>query len=261
MQRDVDARGRFLTRIVAVIAVFFFTSGSIVLYLVTAPGLTSVETVQLLPTVPTIVIAGDSLTQYGLDPTVLGYHTLLAQSYMRRADVLNRGFAGWTTGDFLAAAVPPMIAEMAPPLLLTLLLGTNDAVLPGNLGHASVATYASNLDAILTAFQTAFPSTKLLLLTPPPVVDAVQAGQHSNAVLAAYVRGCKQVGAARNVPVLDLFGSWRNSTATASYYIRDGIHLTVAGNRALHELLLQAIASSYPALAPNALRTFYERQK
>ncbi|KDO27082.1 hypothetical protein SPRG_07792 [Saprolegnia parasitica CBS 223.65] len=260
MQRDVDARGRFLTRIVAVVAIFFFASGSLVLYLVTAPGLTTVEAAPTLPTVPTIVVAGDSLTQYGLDPTVLGYHTLLAQSYMRRADVLNRGFAGWTTSDFLAAAVPPMVAEMAPPLLLTLLLGTNDAVLPGNMGHASVAAYMANLEAILTAFQNAFPSTKLLLLTPPPVVDAVQAGQHSNAVLAAYVRGCKQVGAARNVPVLDVFGTWSNRSTT-SYYLSDGIHLAAAGNRALHELLVQAIASSYPALSPNALRTFFVRPK
>ncbi|OQS00784.1 isoamyl acetate-hydrolyzing esterase 1, partial [Achlya hypogyna] len=255
---DVDARGRFLTLAVVVLASFFFASGTIVLYLIQAPGY---EPTTVVARVPTIVVAGDSITEYGAAPNLLGYEALLANDYVRRADVLNRGFAGWTTRDFLTSAVPPLVAELVatPPVLVTILLGSNDAVLPGNYGHADAATFAANLVAIASKLREVFPKTHLLLMTPPPVDDSLQAGSRSNSALAAYAREVQSVGAALNASVVDVFGTWR-ATDYSSYLREDGLHLTKEGNQALHDLMLQGIRSAYPSVAPEALPRFYPLQ-
>ena len=48
---------------------------------------------------PAIVLFGDSITQQGFGWTgaAAGWASLLARDYSRRADVLNRGFSGYST--------------------------------------------------------------------------------------------------------------------------------------------------------------------
>ena len=50
----------------------------------------------------TILLLGDSITQWSLRPN--GWGNLLAQHYMRRADVVNRGFSGYNSAWILHAA-------------------------------------------------------------------------------------------------------------------------------------------------------------
>jgi hypothetical protein len=69
---------------------------------------------------PTIVLFGDSLTEYGYSctpadgsqATAAGWVSLLSDAYCRRADVLNRGFSGYNTN--LACRLAPGIFGMCP---------------------------------------------------------------------------------------------------------------------------------------------------
>ncbi|KAH8051262.1 hypothetical protein JL721_11161 [Aureococcus anophagefferens] len=64
---------------------------------------------------PAIVLLGDSLTQYGFGPE--GWASRLAHRYQRRADVLNRGYSGYTSRWLLAA--PSAAAVPHAKVLLT----------------------------------------------------------------------------------------------------------------------------------------------
>ena len=83
----------------------------------------------------------------------------------------------------------------AAPLLTTIFLGANDAVLPGGRmasQHVPLAEFKSNLAQIL-AHARAARSTRILLLTPPPVDADARARLHT----VAAVNGTAEAAAAQ----------------------------------------------------------------
>lgn len=75
-----------------------------------------------------IVLFGDSITQGGFAPG--GWAARVAERYVRRADVFNRGLSGYNTR--WARAVLPALFEQSPPFdlaksLVTVFFGANDA--------------------------------------------------------------------------------------------------------------------------------------
>jgi lysophospholipase L1-like esterase len=86
---------------------------------------------------PAIVLFGDSITEFGFtEPS--GWVSSLAAAYSRRADVVNRGMAGWNT-RMAARVLPATLAQLTGGagdgqkrvVLLTIWFGANDAVQPG----------------------------------------------------------------------------------------------------------------------------------
>ena len=84
---------------------------------------------------PSIILFGDSITEqaFGCFPDVnFGWASLLAADYSRRADVLGRGFSGYTSRhavEMLPRVFPgPMQGE--PCLFATVFFGANDSALP-----------------------------------------------------------------------------------------------------------------------------------
>jgi len=95
---------------------------------------------------PSIVLLGDSFTEYGFKSR--GWASLLASDYSRRADVLNRGFEGHNTRDLLAL-LPEILSETATDgaLFVTLWLGGNDAI--AGERQVSLDEFERNLKAIV----------------------------------------------------------------------------------------------------------------
>lgn len=102
---------------------------------------------------PSIVLLGDSFTQFGFDNR--GWTSLLASDYSRRADVLNRGFQGHNTRDVLAL-LPDMLHESATngALFVTLWLGGNDAI--EDERHVSLDEFELNLEIIVEKIRCVF---------------------------------------------------------------------------------------------------------
>lgn len=99
---------------------------------------------------PSIVLYGDSLTQrgFGEDGNV-GWASLLASAYTRRADVKNRGFGGYNTHHALHV-LPNILDSFDDKVLFTtIFFGANDAALPGERQHLSLDEYAHNLQKIV----------------------------------------------------------------------------------------------------------------
>jgi lysophospholipase L1-like esterase len=80
---------------------------------------------------PQWVLFGDSITQRGY--SVGGWANLLADTYQRRVDVINRGYSGYNSR--WAVNVLDHVFPLQPPeahgiQLATVFLGANDAALP-----------------------------------------------------------------------------------------------------------------------------------
>jgi len=124
---------------------------------------------------PKIILFGDSLTQYSFDTANRGFGAALQNYYARRADVVNRGYSGfnttWLLPHFKNVIRLLQAADSEPPLLFTILLGTNDSVHPNYPQHVPLDEYEKNLryyvDTLLSHPMTK--GTKIVLITPPPM--------------------------------------------------------------------------------------------
>ena len=92
--------------------------------------------------------------------------------FIRRLDIINRGFSGYTTSQALLAF--PQFApkpEQATVRFLTIFFGANDACLPGSPTgqHVPLKEYTSNLRRLIQMARDAFPGVRIMLISPPPV--------------------------------------------------------------------------------------------
>ena len=141
-----------------------------------------------------------------------GWLALLARDYAWRstADVLNRGHSGYTTRLALED-LPQLVASLPRSedvLAVLLQFGGADCSAEGAL-HVPTAEFGANLAALLAGLQTALPAAKLVVMTPPVVVDAKWAamyaehggGGHSQSALN--MMSLKAYGAAASKVVKD----------------------------------------------------------
>ncbi|KAF0701242.1 Aste57867_8236 [Aphanomyces stellatus] len=204
---------------------------------------------------PTILFLGDSNTEWASIPEVMGWQVLFTQDYVRRADVINRGAAGWTTKMWLSV-LPALLDEWAtkPPVLTAIFLGSNDASAMSSL-HLPISDYEANVVELVSRFQASW-QTRILLITPPPVDDNSHAwkGIFVNADVGLYAAAMRAVADRLHVPVVDLWTSLQPSISTI---LSDGVHLTREGCLAVHDLIRQGIADAYPDLVPSNMPRQY----
>lgn len=213
---------------------------------------------------PTILLFGDSLTQlgWGIDGNA-GWAALLASTYTRRADVLNRGFSGYNTRH--ALEVLPRIfgpGEMKEPLLFcTVYLGANDSALPGERQHVPIEEYQRNLGKIISSIRDRVgEKPPIILMTPPPVDEPRWASywgdekpDRLNQVSLDYGAVCKQVASEHDCSVVDVFEilGGNGNVSEYSQHLSDGLHLSSSGNTLMYEGLMAIIQERYPELAPD----------
>jgi lysophospholipase L1-like esterase len=216
---------------------------------------------------PVFVLFGDSLTQRGHD--VGGWGARLAHHYGRRADVLNRGYSGYTTAwalHLLPRLFPP--ASTAPPALVTICFGANDSA--RDPPHAvPLPAYSANLRACVEAVRAAGCS-RVLLVTPPPVYEPNRQLQNTlkwNAAPDApsertrqrtrqYADACLGVGAELGCPVVDAFAGFLEASPEAWHthlLCDDGLHFAPGGDEALFTLVAAAVERAFPELAVQTL--------
>lgn len=180
------------------------------------------------------LLFGDSITQYAFTRNKGdAFGAELADAYIRRLDIVNRGLSGYNTRQALQV-LPKIIPSPACARLrfMTVFFGANDARLPQDavaaaqgvpqLQHVPLSEYVANLRAILThPAVRAHENVRLLLITPPPVderqlhVDAARAGYvdiaappaptRNAATTASYAQAVRDVGRELSIEVVDLW--------------------------------------------------------
>ncbi|KAI0831766.1 SGNH hydrolase-type esterase domain-containing protein [Trametes gibbosa] len=219
-----------------------------------------------------IVLLGDSLTEFAFAPEGLG--TKLADAYVRKLDVVNRGLSGYNT-DWIIPVFeqiwPKQHEQQHHPTarVLVVWFGANDAALPQSKQHVPLARYETNLAWFAHALrspESAYysPQTRLVYMTPPPVqavrwaaalgerVGTLEAPDRDLEQSRVYAEAVKKVGGSENVPVADVWGNiWeaagREEGGLAPFLV-DGLHLTGKGYKVVYDALIATIAESFPEL-------------
>jgi len=235
---------------------------------------------------PSILLFGDSLTQQafghqsdGKFVTRFGWASLLASTYTRRVDVVNRGFSGYNTRHalgILSTSVYPVL-EQKNILFCTIFLGANDAALPGSRQHVPVEEYQKNVEEIVSKILETYNGKKrdrdgnasnsskslpIILMTPPPVhepkwkafCDDTDRTAHArtNINTKMYGKSILSLGQKLNLPVLDAFTLLKGNEDEEKYadYLSDGVHLTEEGQTLIHGELMKLLEKDLSHLMP-----------
>ncbi len=152
-----------------------------------------------------VVLVGDSLTGQAYLPALCG----LA--------VFNAGISGAKLAD-----VVPLVKDVADamePRLLILMIGTNDA-----LGDTNMAAWETSLAGLM---QATMQRTRLLVVTPPPMNNALHDAPRIAARLAQLQASVRTVAARLGVGTIDLAAAFGPNLAADETV--DGIHFSPAG--------------------------------
>eukprot|EP00441_Pelagodinium_beii_P016128 CAMPEP_0197653368 /NCGR_PEP_ID=MMETSP1338-20131121/35243_1 /TAXON_ID=43686 ORGANISM="Pelagodinium beii, Strain RCC1491" /NCGR_SAMPLE_ID=MMETSP1338 /ASSEMBLY_ACC=CAM_ASM_000754 /LENGTH=244 /DNA_ID=CAMNT_0043228451 /DNA_START=155 /DNA_END=889 /DNA_ORIENTATION=- len=182
-----------------------------------------------------------------------GWGVHLAGYYDRRAEVVVRGFAGYTSRMILpalGAALPPggaVAAGLGPVGLVIIMLGTNDCVEFGQ-GHVPLQEYRANLSAIIKQTRLRYgQDVGIVLMSPPPANDNFRQPE----IVAEYAQSCCSIAEECGVACLDLHSAMLARDDWQSF-LKDGVHLSAMGNKFLADSLLAVIEKRFPHLAADS---------
>ncbi|KAI3456182.1 hypothetical protein Pfo_012845 [Paulownia fortunei] len=198
---------------------------------------------------PKIYLFGDSITEESFSDG--GWGSSLANHFSRTADVMLRGYSGYNTRWALKVkekVFPPPESGDAP-LAVTVFFGANDACLPDRCSgfqHVPLDEYKQNLLAIVAFLKKQWPSTHILLITPPPIDEAARLlhpyvdnpsglPERTNEAAGSYAKQCLAVAAECGVSAIDLWEKMQQFPGWQKAYLRDGLHLSRNGNKVVFE--------------------------
>ncbi|BGP45844.1 hypothetical protein JCM10450v2_001679 [Rhodotorula kratochvilovae] len=213
---------------------------------------------------------GDSLTELSWGENGLG--ASLAFLYQRKLDVLNRGLSGYNSDwslHCLKQWLEPASSSGPKTQLMTIWLGANDAVLPGEPQHVPLARYEANLRAIVALARERAPEAGLVLITPTPfhpdgwLDERVRRGlprthDRKPERTREYADAVKRLGGELGIPVADAYTPvWqemqRLGEEKEGSLFTDGLHLTAGAYRHVVEAVKNAIETTYPEKSWDAL--------
>ena len=138
--------------------------------------------------------------------------------YIRRLDVVNRGFSGYNTNQAVQVIdriIPdPSVARVR---FLVIFFGANDSCLKGAVGsqHVPLEDYKRNLEVLITNDQVREQKPRTILVTPPPIEEysreendrakGIPEPRRRASYTKLYADATREVGVAHNVTVLDLY--------------------------------------------------------
>ncbi|MCJ1316743.1 hypothetical protein MMC15_002064 [Xylographa vitiligo] len=168
-----------------------------------------------------IILFGDSITEMSSQgDNGFAFMPTLQNAYMRRLDVINRGFSGYNTAH--ANKVLPRFmpsTEQARVRIMVIWFGANDACLPGSSSqqHIPLEEFKQNLKDIVNHDSVRDQQPSIILITPPPVDEyGLEAAGLLNGTSEVsrtaehtkkYADACVEIGREIKVPVLDLWSA------------------------------------------------------
>ncbi|GMY14854.1 GDSL esterase/lipase At5g62930-like [Fagus crenata] len=200
---------------------------------------------------PQIVLFGDSITEQAFRAG--GWGAALADTYSRKADIVNRGYGGYNTrwALFLLHHLFPLDSTK-PPAAATIFFGANDAALLGRTSerqHVPVEEYKENLSKTVHHLKECSPTMLVVLITPPPVDEAgrkeyaqsvygekaMELPERTNEVTGLYAKQCLELAKEIGVLSVDLWSKMQETEGWQRKFLSDGLHLTPEGNALVHQ--------------------------
>ena len=207
-----------------------------------------------------VYLIGDSNTQYAFADG--GFASQLANKYIRKCDVINRGFDGYTS-QYLKHMLPRLLSQdhggESSISIATVLLGTNDAV-PNR--QVTKESYHQNMTSIINQLQQK--DIKHIIILAPPPVDHDSWNKYLLAKtgetcklrkehVEPYVNVCRELASDFNLPFIDLFNKiLREDNWRECFY--DGVHFSHLGNSFVFNELVEVIdpiINDFPLVYPD----------
>ena len=197
-----------------------------------------------------IVLFGASTVQYSFSEG--GWGARLSDHFQRRADIVNRGFAGYNSrwGRLILPRLLPNDPASVPPDAVVILFGSNDASRSHMSPlHVPLPEYKSNLAQMRKYLVDKVGVTKeSVILVTPAVLDEDMCREYMktcfglpldrfNSDVKRYAEAVKQVGQELSVPTVDLF-SLLSSHDEPKQFLSDGLHLSARGSKVLADSLV-----------------------
>ncbi|XP_058761866.1 GDSL esterase/lipase At5g45920-like [Vicia villosa] len=203
---------------------------------------------------PKIYLFGDSITEDSFE--LGGWGASLAHHFSRTVDVVLRGYSGYNT-RWALKVLERVFSESqeSDPIAVTVFFGANDACLPDRYSafqHVPLDEFKENLRSIVSFFKKRWPTTHVLLITPPPIDEEARLRypyldnpenlpERTNEAAGEYARACIAVANECQVPVIDLWTKMQQSPGWEKFYLSDGLHLTNGGNQLVFEEVIRKL--------------------
>jgi len=231
-----------------------------------------------------IILFGDSITEFSANQERgFAFMPALQNAYMRRFDVINRGFSGYNTNlalNVLPDFMPTL--QQASVAIMFVFFGANDACLPSSSTgqHVHLDKFKLNLKQIASHDMVKIHQPTIIFITPPPVdeyameVDSLLKGftevtrtaEHTK----RYADACREVGKELGVAVVDLWtaimkkAGWQegdtlpgSKTAPRSpvlgSLLLDGLHFSPQGYEVLFSEVMETMQGVLPEYVPAAV--------
>ncbi|KAM7479899.1 hypothetical protein LguiA_028112 [Lonicera macranthoides] len=210
---------------------------------------------------PQIVLFGDSITQQSFRSA--GWGASLADTYSRKADVVVRGYGGYNTrwALFLLHHLFPL-GSTTPPAAATIFFGANDAAILGRTSerqHVPVEEYKENLRRIVRHLKECSGTMLVVLITPPPIDEegrkefarslygekTMELPERTNQVTGDYAKHCIELAKELGLPSINLWSKMQEAEGWQKKFLRDGLHLTEAGNAVVHQEVARVFSEAW----------------
>ncbi|KAL9089476.1 MAG: hypothetical protein Q9159_002516 [Coniocarpon cinnabarinum] len=230
------------------------------------------------------ILFGDSLFQHSSSQERgFALAPALQAEYIRRLDVVNRGFSGYNTNQAVSI-VDKVIPDPSKvrTRFLVIFFGANDSCLQGAPGsqHVPLHVYAQNLEKII-AHARAKQVARIILVTPPPINEyATEENDRSKGYTeprrkashtVLYADAARKVAQVHDVTILDLNALFLQHAGQADgglvpegskekplnsqlrRLLYDGLHFTSTAYMVFFEELMKTIQKMWPDQTPEAL--------
>ncbi|EHA8591085.1 putative GDSL esterase/lipase [Cocos nucifera] len=184
---------------------------------------------------PKLVLFGDSITEESFGDG--GWGAALAHHFSRTVDVVLRGYSGYNTRWALRVverAMDGVCLEGKSPMAVTVFFGANDASLAdrsSGFQHVPLPEYQNNLRAICSFLKERWPSTVVILITPPPVDENGRLRypfgdnpsglpERTNESAGAYAKACIAVAKESGIPVIDIWSKMQQFPNWEKVFLR-----------------------------------------
>ncbi|XP_027168263.1 GDSL esterase/lipase At5g62930 [Coffea eugenioides] len=210
---------------------------------------------------PQIVLFGDSITEQSFRSG--GWGAALADTYSRKADIVNRGFGGYNTrwALFLLHHLFPL-GSATPPVAATILFGANDAALLGRTSarqHVPVDEYKENLRRMVQHLKECCSTMLIVLITPPPVDEegrkeyaralygekAMKLPERTNETAGLYAEKCVELARELDLPSINLWSKMQEMDGWQKKFLSDGLHLTKDGNAVVYQEVVRVFSETW----------------
>lgn len=201
------------------------------------------------------LLFGDSITEFCFDPQLeFAMGAALTNDYVRKIDVVNRGFAGYNS-DWALKILPNILQKEPNVKLATVFFGTNDAVSHG-VQHVELDKYKLNISNIIRLLKEK--GIKIILISPGLHNETQWFAskpfdtefRRSNKTNKLYVDELEKIAKSENISFINTYNLFQNyikdTNSSDTELLMDGVHYTGKGYKLLYDELKNQINTWYP---------------